>query len=227
MKTLTFLLAAALFLPAAALPLTVLPWDETVAERELALGKGDKTTPLPYLHPDARSQPVKLPADPAGTRLFILDRKDDEGRPLELPLRFPTGAEQPLLLLLPDPDSAAGLRPFIVEDAAKAFPWGSFRLFNVTPDPLAFRWDKLAKRLKPGWSPVLVEPEGPSRNLEVFLYKQADLEKPIYTAVWEHRQDMRQLVFVVPSEDRSIGPYRFKIIPELRLPEPEEPNEEG
>ena len=85
--------------------------------------------------------------------------------------------------------------------------------------PLVFRWEKQARAMPPGWKPVTAAPGGKSRNMEVFLYRKDDLKNPIYTAVWEHRTDMRHLVFVVPSKNAALGPYDFKFIPETLLSE--------
>ncbi|NNM29249.1 MAG: hypothetical protein HKO57_06995, partial [Akkermansiaceae bacterium] len=118
--------------------------------------------------------------------------------------------------------SKAGVRPLMIEDDQSAFGWGTIRLINVSAKPVVFRWDKDAKLVPPGWKAVNVDPEGDSRNMEVFLYYKEDLKNPIYTAVWEHRTDMRQLVFVVPSANAAAGPFLFKFVPETRLPAPAE-----
>jgi hypothetical protein len=51
----------------------------------------------------------------------------------------------------------------------------------------------------------------------VIIYLKEDLKKPLYTAVWEHREDMRQLVLVIPNPDQSLGAIAFKFIPEIRI----------
>jgi hypothetical protein len=87
----------------------------------------------------------------------------------------------------------------------------------VTPKPLAFRWENEAKVVPTGWKPVDVSPGGKSRNMGVIIYLKEDLKKPLYTAVWEHREDMRQLVLVIPNPDQSLGAIAFKFIPEIRI----------
>jgi len=205
--------------PLAAVPLRILPWNKEVAERKLSIAYNDKELETGYLHPSARSEPVAIPAGATGLRVVTQDRTDEQGRPLSVALRLPSGVRRPLLILLPDPKQKPGLRPFIIEDDPADFAWGSFRLFNVTPKALAFRWGKSGKELKPGWTATDIEPGGEPRNLEVYLYDKGDLANPLYRAVWEYRKDMRQLVFVVPSQDASLGPYQFKFVPETRLEE--------
>ena len=55
--------------------------------------------------------------------------------------------------------------------------------------------------------------------MEIIIYLKDDLKKPLYSAVWEHRGDMRQLVFLVPNPDEALGPIAFKFIPETRIPD--------
>jgi hypothetical protein len=217
-----FLILIATWLPALGIPLRILPWDDEVAERKLSIAHGSTVLEVGYLHPSARSESIDIPKEVVGLRLETTDRMDAEGKPEALKLTIPSGVKQPLLLILPDKKSKTGLRALIIEDDLSTFKWGTIRLINITPKPLVFRWDKKAKAVPPGWTPVNVAPEGKSRNLEVFLYLKDDLEKPLYTSVWEHRSDMRQLVFMVPSSNAALGPVEFKIIPELRIEDEEE-----
>lgn len=209
------LLSAAV--PAFAAPLRVLAWDEEVAQRKLAIGFGKDLKEVGYMHPAARTAPIKLPADVENLRLVATDRKNDDGTPVAVPLTIKEGIKHPLLLVLPDPKSKAGVRPLILEDDSETFKWGTIRLINATPEPMIFRWEKLSKALPPGWTPVDVEPGGKSRNMEVFLYRKSDVKRPLYSAVWEHQDDMRQLVFVIPGTDPSQGPVSFKFVPENRV----------
>lgn len=215
------LLSAAMLLSssfaAVGLEIRVLPWDNQLAERQFALGRGNEPTAIGYLHPSARSEPVKIPAGEAPLVLQALDRRDDEGKPLAVPVKVGSSIRKPLLLLLPDKKHPTGIKPLVLEDDLASFKWGTIRLINVTPKALAFRWDKQAKAVPSGWKPVDVAPGGDSRNMEIFLYLKDDLKKPLYTAVWEHRDDMRQMVFIVPSKDASVGPVEFKFVNELRI----------
>ncbi|MEM1082816.1 MAG: hypothetical protein AAGI48_01740 [Verrucomicrobiota bacterium] len=220
-STATFLAFLVLSLSASAANLRIIPWDEEVAERKLSIAYGKKVEETGYLHPDARSQAIKIPAEAPNLRLETPDRLDDEGKPLAIKLNIPSGVRTPLLLILPDKKAPTGLRTMIIEDDLSSFKWGTFRMFNVTKKPLVFRWDKKAKTIEPGWKSTSIEPGGNSRNMEIFLYLKGNLEKPFYTAVWEHRSDMRQLVFMVPSSNTALGPVEFKFIPESRIDEPD------
>lgn len=210
-------LVASLAAPSAALTLRALPWDHEIAGRKLAVGQGEKVQDLRDLHPSARSRPVSVNRSEERVHLVFKDRLDEEGNPLTRQIRIPGSVKTPLVLLLPDPKSKAGVRPLVIDDDRGSFAWGTIRLINVSKEDLAFRWEKKAKELKRGWKPVDVSPGGSTRNMEVFLYRKGDLAKPLYSAVWEHRDDMRQLVFVVPSTEASTGPYEFKFIPETRI----------
>lgn len=214
---LTVLLLAAQSLLAGSLQF--LAWDNEVAARKLALGKGDKSEEVPYMHPSARTTAIAIPEETAGLRLVAPDRVGEDGKPLSIPLNIPAGTKNPLAILMPDKGSPFGIKVVIVEDSKSDFEWGTIRLFNITNRKLAFGLEKKGVKLSPGWKPVDVEPGGKSRNLEAFLFLEENLEKPFYTAVWEHRSDMRQLVFLVPSSNASLGPVECKFVNEVRLPE--------
>ena len=221
MKTPFLLSLAFVFtcLPAIGISLRILPWDDETAERKLSIAYGTTIVETGYLHPSARSQEIKLPEETANLRLEANDRKAEDGKPESVRINLPAGIKKPLLLILPDKKAKTGVRTLVIEDDQSAFRWGTIRLINVTPQPLVFRWEKKAKAVPAGWKPVNISPEGKSRNLEVFLYLKDDLKKHLYSAVWEHRTDMRQLVFMVPSTDTSLGPVEFKFVPEIRIEE--------
>jgi hypothetical protein len=214
-------IALALFvtaLPALAIPLSVLPWDGEIAARKFQIAHDKEVVEISYLHPAARSAPpIKLPADAKELRLITPDRKNADGTPAAVPLVLPEGIKTPLLLIIPDKDAITGVRTLILEDDLQSFKWGTIRLMNVTPQPLVFRCDKDLRALAPGWKPIDVDPGGRTRNVEILLYLKENLQQPVYSSVWEHREDKRQLVFVVPSPDRSMGDVAFKIVPEIRL----------
>ena len=212
---LIYLLAAGV--PAFASSLRVLAWDQEISERKLAIGYGKEVTDVGYMHPAARSAPIKVPAGAENLRLVATDRKNADGSPAAVPLVIGAEIKMPLLLVIPDEKSTSGVRVIVIEDDRQSFNWGTIRLINVTPKPLAFRWEKEARVVPTGWKPVDVSPGGKSRNMGVLIYLKEDLKKPLYTAVWEHREDMRQLVFVIPNPDQSLGAVAFKFIPEIRI----------
>lgn len=199
-----------------------LAWNDQVAEQGYAFAHGKERTEIGYLHPSARSKPFEVPEGAEDLRLELLGKQNAEGQPMALPLKARSGVDNALVLLLPDPKSPAGLRVMILDDSLSSFKWGSIRFINATPKDFAFRWDKQAKLVPKGWKPTEVRPGGDNRNMEVFLYLKDNLKEPLYSAVWEHREDMRQLVFLVPSKDTSLGPVEFKMVPEVRIEKKEE-----
>ena len=225
MRTIVFLLLVATISPAAAKALRILPWDEGIAARKMAIVSGEKRFDVGYLHPDKRSEPIRIPSESQSLRLETPDRIDDEGKPHFVPIVIPASIKTPLLLILPDKRSGTGLQVKVMEDASDSFSWGTFRIINITSKTIGFRWENNAKRIPTGWNPVDVSPKGRKRNMEVALYakESEDATKPFYRAVWEHRPDMRQLVFLVPGTDKSLGPVACKFVPERRITQPANP----
>ena len=205
-------------LSALAIPISVLPWDQETAARKFQIAYGKEVVEIGYLHPAARSVPIRIPNNAEGLRLIATDRKNADGTPAAVPLILPEGIKNPLLLILPDQTAITGVRTLILEDDLQSFKWGTIRLLNATSVSLVFRCDKDLRALPPGWKPIDVDPGGRTRNMEILLYLKENLRQPVYSSVWEHREDKRQLVFVVPSPDHTLGDVAFKIVPEIRLP---------
>jgi len=203
-------------LPALAIPISVLPWDQETAARKFQIAYGKKIVKIGYLHPSARSARIKLPNDAEGLRLIATDRKNADGTPAAVPLVLPEGIKTPLLLIIPDKDENTGVRVRILEDDLQSFKWGTIRLLNATPQPLVFRWGKDTRPLPADWKPIDVDPGGRTRNLEILLFLKENLQQPIYSSVWEYRDDKRQLVFVVSNPDPTLRDVSFKIVPEIR-----------
>lgn len=66
------------------------------------------------------------------------------------------------------------------------------------------------------WTPIQVKPGGADRNMQVQLFLHDQPNPPLYSAVWEHRDTYRNLVFIVPNEDPRLGPVAFKFLTEDR-----------
>lgn len=211
-----------------AVPMRFLPWDYETAARKIGLQNGKAVIELHDLHPHKRSKVVQASGDEASPLMLVaMDRNDAKGKPLMVEIKLPAGAQSPLVLIMPDPASPSGLRPFVIEDNASNFPWGSVRLFNATAQELLLRHEKTIVSLAKAWTPVDVSPGGEARNVSVQVVARAKPDVLLYSAVWEQDPDIRKLVFIVPSPSGEEGEMEFKIIPENRrtavLETPEKP----
>lgn len=124
--------------------------------------------------------------------------------------------KSPLLVLIPDEKSPTGLRQLVLEDNISDFQWGSIRLVNATGKKLVFKWDKKLAVIPPSWTPTDVTPGGANRNMGVQLFLAEKPDPPLYSAIWEQRDEFRNLVFLVPGDDPRLGPVAFKTITEDR-----------
>lgn len=218
--TLALLLSSLTTVTLQAAQLHVLAWNEAIADRKLAIahGGGDKkSTPILRMHPFARSAPIKIPAAAENLRILVSDRSSEDGKPLHLPLEIPSSIKRPLILLLPDNQSTVGIKPLVLDDSLTNFRWGSLRMINVTGKPLVFRYDQNNVAIPAGWKPVVVTPGGKKRNMAVSIFLRENLKlPPLYSSIWKHREDLRQLVFIVPSKNKERGYVDFKFITENR-----------
>jgi len=201
-----------------AIPVRVLAWDDEVAARKLAVVDGKGVNELKDLHPLARSSTFAIaPGGETPPRLQALDRLDKDGAPAMDPIRFPEGIKRPLVLLLPDPKAATGIRPLVIEDDIAGFRWGTIRVVNTTGRQLLFKCEAKIAPLPAAWTPVDIELKGERRNVEVLMALREEPTKPLYSSVWEYQDGIRQLVFIVPSANNEDGPVTFKFIMEHRV----------
>jgi hypothetical protein len=199
-----------------AAPIRFLPWDDGVATRKIALQSAKGLTDIVDLHPDKRTAPIDGAAGEVPLQLVALDRTSADGKPVTVELKSINGMQAPLVLILPDPKHPTGLRPFVIEDNATNFGWGTLRFINATGKALLVRQDKVVKALPDAWTPVDVDPGGAARNMGIQMAARDNLKDILYSAVWEHSPDVRKLVFVLPGADTRTGAVDLKVIPEDR-----------
>lgn len=196
----------------------LLAWDEAVAARKLAWVSGDKEVPIKDLHPLRRSH--GYPGGAPGTQLVIraLDRTAKEGEPpVTLSCSVPQSMDRPLILLVPDQSTPTGLKALVIDDSETGFAWGTIRFINVTPEELYVLCDKKAVAVPKGVKPVDVRPGGEERNIGIRIDFAKQSGVPVYTSLWEYRDDTRSLVFVTPSGDeKRLGEVGIKVIPESK-----------
>jgi hypothetical protein len=212
-------LILALLLPPAlahaAPPLRVLPWDEEIAARKLALVSGETAVEITGMHPAKRTGYIRLKgAGPVVLR--ALDKQGTDGKPAQRACAVPESMEHPLLMLLPDPKDPTGIRTVVFDDNPAGFKWGGYRFLNATPREMDVQLEKKVVRVPPGWKPVDLHLGGQTRGFGTRLGLPGQLAKPLYSAVWEYDTETRTLCFLVPSDDARKGPVMIKAVTEDR-----------
>lgn len=197
----------------AAPDIRVLAWDGEVASRKLALVCGESVVPIVDMHPEKRTPLIHLKGSgPISIR--ALDRNTADGKPAERTCSIPVAMAHPLILLMADPTDATGLRVVIFNDDAAGFHWGGYRFLNATPKELVIQLEQKAVRIPTGWVPIDLDLGGETRGIGARLALASEMEKPIYSAVWEYDKDIRTLCFIIPGTDPQTGPITMKAIPE-------------
>ena len=185
-----------------------------MATRKLGLKSGETVVEVKDLHPLKRSKAIN--ATGQAPMLVALDKKDAQGKPVAVEIKVPGDLKAPLVLIIPDPKHPTGVRPHVIDDNTANFKWGTVRVLNATGKVALMKVDTKVAELPSNWSPVDIDPGGAARNVSV----QAALkDKPadvLYSAVWEHSPDIRELVIVVPGTNVRTGALDFKVIPENR-----------
>jgi hypothetical protein len=209
------LLLSSLSAPLLAASLRFLPWDDATAARKLSIKTGTTEIELRGLHPLKRSDAVQVAAPTDGGGGPLLVAKDKGEATLEI--KVPADLQSPLVLIIPDPKHATGLRTFVIEDNAGRFPWGTFRVMNATGRDLLMLFEKKKQvSLPPSWNPVDVKLGGAQRNVGVETVAKSDIKSLLYSAVWEFDPDLRKLIFILPGGTPQAPTLEYKIIPENR-----------
>jgi len=214
--TLLFILLSCLQLQA--IPIRVLAWDKNVAGRKLIIAHGQNSQLVLGMHQFARSRAINVPKKSETLRLEDDSLPLVEGKKPSIPLVIPGDIIRPLLLVVPDKASPIGLKSIIVEDDPSKFLWGTTRFINATSQDLVFQYNKKNVLIPSGWKPTSVNPKGVNGNMAISLYsrKAGPKDGPIYSSIWKHLDVERQLVFIIPSKDKTRGKVDFKFITENR-----------
>ncbi len=199
-----------------AAPVRFLPWDDDIASRKIGFDNGKQVAELKDLHPNKRSKTLDGGSGEIPAQLIALDRTSPDGKPVTAAIKIMPGILSPLVLILPDPRQASGLRAFVIEDNSANFGWGTARFINATGKVLLVRQDKTTKTLPESWVPIDFDPGGMARNTSVQLVLRDNLKAILYSAIWEHDPNVRKLALVLPGTDARTGAVEIKIIPEDR-----------
>lgn len=190
------------------------PLNEDIAALKIAVKDAKKTTTIKDLTPLKRSTAYPCTIGETSLQLVALDRKAADGKPESVGITIAPNIQSPLVLILPDPQHLSGLRAIAIDDSKVVFPWGSFRFFNTTGNPLTIRFGSDLKPLPEGDKVVDIKPDGPARRIGVQLFMEEKKDEILYSAVWEHDPQVRKLIFVLPGTKTQTKAVELKIIPE-------------
>lgn len=205
-RPLALALAAPFFAsPLLAVPVRVLAWDMTIAQRPLAIGNAKTNTKIAAMHPAQRTASYEVTTGDAPSSIVALDKKGPDGAPFTSPIKIPEGMKHPLLVILPDEKAPTGIRTFILEDDTAGFSWGTTRFINAMPKEVIFVQEKKGTSLPPSWTPIQISPGGEDRYIDVKMFFRDKPESPIYSSVWEQNGEVRKLVFLLPGDQDSRG----------------------
>lgn len=204
---------------AEAISLRFLPLNEEVAGRKIGIQDGERLIELKDLNPKKRSKAYTWTSSKPSA-LVALDRERPNGKPAGVEIPSATDIESPLVLILPDPDNASGIRAIVIDDSEKGFPWGTLRFVNTSNKPLMIRCEKETKPIAEAMGSIDITPGGEARNIGVQLSSETAPETALYSAVWEHEPNLRKLILIVPASDSNSKELTLEIIPQDKRANP-------
>jgi hypothetical protein len=191
-----------------------LPMNEEVAGRKIGIQDGKRLTELKDLNPKKRSKAYSCATGKTPPILVALDRERPNGKPAGVEITIAADMKSPLVLILAEPDSPAGMRVIVIEDGEVGFPWGSLRFVNTADKPFMIRCEKETKAVPESFGSIDIAPGGEARNIGVQLFSEAAPEVILYSAVWEHDPNLRKLIFIVPAANPAAKELTLEIIPQ-------------
>jgi hypothetical protein len=197
------------------------PPDNRVEIRLLAF-QPDMATDDAYVHDpaaSAKTAAVKAPVKSylnhefatvvlSGRRLAVTTKPDREslanGDGLLGETDLPDGVRSAILLFLPAAAGAkARCRILVIDDSKRAFPAGSFRVSNLSPQPVRIVLEEKAYNFKPGEIQLITDPpvrDGNQSGMKAFAF-QDNVWLRIGSGIWPHPGDNRvvQVLFTSPD----------------------------
>ncbi|WFB36257.1 hypothetical protein P3T73_00580 [Kiritimatiellota bacterium B12222] len=194
----------------------LLSWSEEPLQELYLQTDEDVFVPL-SLRSNRRSTGYEL-YDSGVLRIYT-DAVDAEGNAMKIPvLQTPISSDirEPLVILFSSMvEGKPTYRATVMEDAESAFPFGSYRVINLSGYPLAFDLDGNAHRLESRAS-TLVQPQAQEReNIAVQFYViEAGTPVLVRQTYWRHQPTQRMLIFVMPSQNPQHSDYILYTISE-------------
>ena len=128
-----------------------------------------------------------------GRRLVLTTKPDggSAGRAAELlgETVLPEGMRSAILLFLPAPaDSKAHSHILVIDDSKRAFPAGSFRVDNLSPQPVRIVLEEKTYNFKPGEIQLITDPPvraGKQSGMKAFAFHDNAWQR-IGSGIWPH-----------------------------------------
>ena len=117
---------------------------------------------------------------------------------------LPEGVRSAILLCLPAaPGDKARFRLLVIDDSKRAFPAGSFRVSNLSPQPVRIVLEEKTYQFKPGEIQLITDPPvraGNQSGMQAFTF-QDNLWQRIGSGIWPHPGSNRvvQVLFTNPA----------------------------
>jgi|GEM_PF-1784792 len=212
-------------------------WSEV--KPSLWLLSEDKLIPLLDLSTYRRSTPIDYKGPPV-LKLFagpVINAKDTApkeiavteeltGYTLVASILIRDDILQPLVMLVPGTDPLSGIQSSVMEDDPREFPYGTFRFFNMSPNPLLGELDENRFQLNPLQMTPIDPKKGKNGTLNfVLAFRDGNGEWAIaQKTVFRYRIRRRELIFIKPSSERPNSFETLSVV-EYDQPEIEKPNE--
>lgn len=143
-----------------------------------------------------------------GRRIVFTTKPDRESltRAAELlgEVTLPQGVRSAILLFLPAPaDGKARCQILAIDDSKQAFPAGSFRVSNLSPEPVRIVLEEKTYTFKPGTTELIIDPPvraGKQSGMKAFAFHD-NVWQRIGSGIWPHPGDNRvvQVLFTNPA----------------------------
>jgi len=194
----------------------LLSWGETVHDLPLYSKNGEEFEEL-FIRSNRRSEPLSVDSN----RLFRVytDGENSEGLPIKVQVsetQIPPEMKEPLLILFDSGvDGANRFRTLVIEDDVTAFPFGTYKIFNLSKASMVIVIDEDTVTLAPGNSGLAETSTNDRVNIPVKIAARVDgSPKMLKTSIWRHKPSQRVMIFIFESQESGSRDFIIRTISE-------------
>ena len=121
-----------------------------------------------------------------------------------------------LILVAKDKKHPSGLSMTALNDSTDNFPWGSYRIMNITGRALKIKIDKKVFPIANDKKPKTFTISSKEGMIQI-LAALKESKEPLFGCISPHSKNTRKLIILSPSTDKRLGHLAVRIIPEKKI----------
>ena len=107
----------------------------------------------------------------------------------------------------------------VFDDNTNDYPAGSYRFYNLTPEPIAVKFGDTTFKISPKKTKTHIRKTTDALTIPIrIVMMEGDKLKPLYSNEWPQKKMNRSLVFIRKSGAKESGKIKVKVFADIVLP---------